>query len=62
MSWTKVEKGYEKPLKWWAHKVCCEWGLYVYKKDEGKTYYHHLYMLMKCGFQLDGTPITNKMK
>ena len=57
MAWSKVNKDHKKPWKWWMHKVFCEWGWMVRNKDNYATYYHHLNMLRKYGYNLYGEKI-----
>ena len=54
MAWSKVSKENYKPIKWWMHKILCEWGWIVRNKDNYKTYYHHLNMCLMQGFNLYG--------
>lgn len=57
MAWSKVTKKYNKPWRWWMHKLFCEWGWIVKDKDNYATYYHHLNMCCKQGFNLYGEKI-----
>ena len=57
MAWTKIIGKEKKPLKWYMHKLFCEWGWTVRYKDNFETYYHHLDMCHKQGFNLNGTRI-----
>ena len=59
MAWSKVSKEHTKPWKWWVHKACCEWGWFVRSKDHNKTYYHHLAMCFKYGYNIYGEKINN---
>jgi len=54
MAWSKVSKEHKKPWQWWMHKIFCEWGWIVRNKDGWKTYYHHLNMCGKYGYNLYG--------
>ncbi|SDS13068.1 hypothetical protein SAMN04487764_1523 [Gillisia sp. Hel1_33_143] len=58
MSWSKIQtEWYKLPLKWWFHKLCCEWGWLVRNKDNWATYYHHLKLCEKQGYNLYGEKI-----
>lgn len=57
MAWSKVNNTYEKPLKWWYHKVLCECGWIIRYKDNFHTYNYHLKMCCKYGFNLYGEKI-----
>lgn len=57
MAWSKITGKEKKPLKWWIHKLLCEYGWLVRNKDYYRTYYHHLNMCCKCGFNLYGEKI-----
>lgn len=49
--WSPVSNPSEKPLRWWYHKVLCEW--YYARKNDG-MYYHHLNKLCDMGWNLYG--------
>lgn len=57
MAWAKVDKEHRKPLRWWIHKILCEYGWLVRHKDNYATYNHHLNMCVKQGFNLYGQKI-----
>jgi len=57
MAWSKVSKEHNKPWRWWMHKLLCEWGYVVRSKDSWKTYYYHLDMCCKYGFNLYGNKV-----
>lgn len=57
MAWSKITGKEKKPWQWWMHKIFCEWGWIVRKKDNYATYYHHLNMCCKQGFNLYGERI-----
>ena len=55
MSWSKVNKKYSKPFKWWFHKILCE--IWWFFGDRGKHYYYHLNKICETGFNLYGEKI-----
>ena len=57
MSWSKVSNEHDKPLRWWFHKILCEYGWLIRNKDDFKTYSHHLNQCIKYGFNLYGQKI-----
>lgn len=57
MAWSKVTGNHKKPIGWWFHKILCEYGWIVRKKDNYRTYYGHLNKMAKYGFNLYGQPI-----
>ena len=54
MSWSKVNSKHNKPLRWWLHKILCEYGWIVRNKDNYATYHHHSDMCSKLGYNLYG--------
>lgn len=48
----------KKPLKWYIHKIPCEFGYWLYLRGLTslgmKIYYKHLHLLCKTGFNLYG--------
>lgn len=53
MSWSKVQQPWQKPLKFWYHKILCELGFYI----GGSThflYHRHLKKILRMGFNLYG--------
>lgn len=57
MGWAKVDSEHRKPLKWWFHKLMCEYGWLIRDKDCWNTYYHHLNKCCYLGFNLYGKKI-----
>lgn len=57
MSWSKVDKKHVKPLKWWSHKILCEFFWLVRIKDSYANYHKHLTEFCKTGFNLYGEKI-----
>jgi len=57
MSWSKVSSEHKKPLRWWLHKILCEYGWLVRDKDNSATYNHHLKVCSDLGFNLYGDKI-----
>ncbi|HWB91961.1 MAG TPA: hypothetical protein VG605_08920 [Puia sp.] len=51
MAWSKVYQPWQKPLRWWFHKLLCEWN---YFEDDMPGYYRHLNALCKEGYNLYG--------
>lgn len=58
MSWSKVNKPFQKPVLWWYHKILCEIGYVIEKNIHGvfgmRMYYKHLNRLCDLGFNLYG--------
>lgn len=53
MGWSKVNKGWQKPIGWWRHKIACElW--YWYKKGCDGYYHHLMIMCDRYGINLYG--------
>jgi hypothetical protein len=50
--WSKVEKPFEKPLKWWYYKVLCEIGYALH--GSSSMYYRNLHKLCAFGWNLYG--------
>lgn len=59
MSWSKVSKRHRKPLKWWYHKIVCEfwYHMYLVSSCTQKYYYKHLNLCCRQGFNLYGEKI-----
>lgn len=61
MAWSKVNKPKEKPIKWWYHKLLCEFGWWSRQRIGFVTgmriYYNHLDKLCKLGYNLYGDKI-----
>jgi hypothetical protein len=57
MGWSKVSLDYKKPLRWWLHKILCEYGWLLRNKDNSATYHHHLKMCFELGFNLRGEKV-----
>jgi hypothetical protein len=58
MSWSKVDKPFDKPLRWWYHKLLCEFCYHFYGATKG--YYRHLNKLCGYGWNLYGKPMWGK--
>lgn len=54
MGWLKVSLEYKKPIRWWMHKLFCEWGWVVRNRDNYATFNHHLKMCWDLGFNRRG--------
>lgn len=56
--WSKVNRKYKRPLKWWFYKALCEYH-YWRSRNQGdvKKYYYYLDKCCKAGFNLYGEPI-----
>lgn len=63
MSWSKINKPFKKPLKWWYHKILCEfwyWGdTKLNHPNALANYYNHLEGMCGQGFNLYGNPWDN---
>lgn len=67
MAWSKVSNQHKKPLRWWYHKILCEFFYWlstrwfcVSRSESLGWYYNHLNaMCCKCKFNLYGEPINN---
>lgn len=59
MSWSKVNNKHCKPLKWWYHKVMCEfwYHIYLYRSFSQSKYYYHLNECIKTGYNIYGERI-----
>lgn len=60
MSYSKVTNNYKKPLKWWYHKILCEFGWLIRNNDCFRMYYNHLEKCCELGYNLYGEPINTK--
>jgi hypothetical protein len=62
MAWSKVSSEHKKPLRWWLHKILCEYGWLIKDKDCWKTYNHHLKMCCDLGYNIYGQKINRKVE
>jgi len=57
MGWSKVNSKYDKPFKWWFHKILCEYGWLISESDNFATYHFHLKKCHDLGFNIYGDKI-----
>jgi hypothetical protein len=60
MAWSKITNKCKKPWQWWLHKFLCDLGWMVRDLDSHHSYYYHLNMCLKYGFNLYGEPMEVK--
>ncbi len=64
MAWSKVRKDNAPyPMKWWYHKILCEFGYWREKKFRSVQgmgqYYYHLQKMCQLGYNLYGDKVNN---